>query len=68
MPILVIITPDIPADSKDKFLGAWPTIKDELSKQPGVLGVAGGQVVNESGVPVTDFKFVQTMSKQCLTD
>ncbi|GKT46228.1 uncharacterized protein ColSpa_06409 [Colletotrichum spaethianum] len=62
MPFLVVVTPNIPADKKDEFLGHWPSIKEEISKQPGVVGVAGGQVVNESGSPVTDFKFLQTIT------
>ncbi|OHW89744.1 hypothetical protein CSPAE12_11665 [Colletotrichum incanum] len=62
MPFLVVITPNIPADKKDEFLGLWPSIKEDISKQPGVVGVAGGQVINESGSPVTDFKFLQTIT------
>ncbi|GKT67023.1 hypothetical protein ColTof4_12800 [Colletotrichum tofieldiae] len=62
MPFLVVITPNILADKKDEFLGRWPSIKEDISKQPGVIGVAGGQVINESGSPVTDFKFLQTIS------
>ncbi|KAK1987604.1 hypothetical protein LZ30DRAFT_579780 [Colletotrichum cereale] len=61
MAFFVVVTPNIPADKKDEFLGGWPTIKEDISKQPGVVGVAGGQVVNENGTPVTEFKFLQTI-------
>ncbi|KAK1995991.1 hypothetical protein LX36DRAFT_134757 [Colletotrichum falcatum] len=60
MPFFVVVTPNIPADKKDEFLGEWPKIQADIAKQPGVVSVAGGQVVNESGKPVSEFKFVQT--------
>lgn len=63
MPFLVVVTPNIPADRKDEFLGAWPQVKEDIAKQPGVIGVAGGHVINENGTPVTDFKFLQTISE-----
>ncbi|KAK1569474.1 uncharacterized protein LY79DRAFT_584692 [Colletotrichum navitas] len=61
MAFFVVITPKIRADKKDEFLATWPKVKEEISKQPGVVGVAGGQVVNESGTPVTEFKYIQTL-------
>ncbi|KXH25698.1 hypothetical protein CSAL01_03671 [Colletotrichum salicis] len=68
MPFLVVVTPNIPADKKDEFLGAWPQIKEDIAKQPGVIGVAGGHVINESGTPVTDFKFLQTITFESAAD
>ncbi|KAI3547022.1 hypothetical protein CSPX01_03854 [Colletotrichum filicis] len=67
MPFLVVVTPNIPADKKDEFLGAWPQVKEDIAKQPGVTGVAGGHVINENGTPVTDFKFLQTISEILLS-
>ncbi|KAK2016134.1 hypothetical protein LZ32DRAFT_645297 [Colletotrichum eremochloae] len=58
MTFSVVITPNVPADKKDEFLAKWPKAKEDLSKQPGVVRVAGGPVVNENGNPVTEFKFV----------
>lgn len=59
MAILSFIAPEIPAESKDKFLGAWSTLVTDLKAQPGVAGADGGVVVAQDGAPVTDFKFVQ---------
>ncbi|EFQ25875.1 hypothetical protein CGRA01v4_14280 [Colletotrichum graminicola] len=61
MAFCVVITPKVRADKKEEFLAAWPKVKEEISKQPGVVRVAGGQVVNESGTPVTEFKYIQTI-------
>ncbi|KAK7403346.1 hypothetical protein QQX98_010867 [Neonectria punicea] len=62
MPIFSIVVPSIPADRKDVFLAAWPTMKADLEAQPGVVGVSAGPVVGEDGAPVTEFKFVQTIA------
>ncbi|GJD03430.1 hypothetical protein ColKHC_12255 [Colletotrichum higginsianum] len=62
MPFVAVITSEIPSEKKDDFLEHWPLIKGGISKQPGVLGVAGGEVVNENGTPVTGFKFLQTIT------
>ncbi|KAH6682228.1 hypothetical protein F5X68DRAFT_242873 [Plectosphaerella plurivora] len=62
MAILSIVAPEIPAEAKDKFLGAWPTLSAELTAQPGVAGTSGGIIVAEDGAPVTDFKFVQVIA------
>ncbi|OHF03915.1 hypothetical protein CORC01_00777 [Colletotrichum orchidophilum] len=68
MPFLVIISPNIPADKQAELEAAWPQIKEDISKQPGVIGVAGGQVVNESGTPVTEPKFVHTITFESAAD
>ncbi|GJC87185.1 hypothetical protein ColLi_10023 [Colletotrichum liriopes] len=48
MPFLVVVTPNILAEKKDEFLGRWPSIKEDISKQPGVIGVAGVKAFAES--------------------
>ncbi|KAF9872134.1 hypothetical protein CkaCkLH20_10471 [Colletotrichum karsti] len=62
MPYIVAVTPNIPSANKDEFLGVWPSIKADIAKQPGVLGVSGGEVIGENFSPVSDFKFFQTMA------
>lgn len=61
MAILSIIAPEIPAESKDKFLAAWPTLASDLTAQPNVAGTTGGVIVAEDGAAVTDFKFVHVI-------
>ncbi|KAF4908453.1 hypothetical protein CGCVW01_v012255 [Colletotrichum viniferum] len=62
MPYIVAVTPNIPPADKDDFLGHWPAIKADIAKQPGVLGVSGGEVIGENFGPVSEFKFFQTMA------
>ena len=61
MAILSIIAPEIPAESKDRFLSAWPSLLNELKSQPGVAGASGGVIVAQDGESVTEFKFVQSI-------
>ncbi|KAM0335006.1 hypothetical protein ACHAQA_000040 [Verticillium albo-atrum] len=68
MPILSIVAPEIPAESKDKFLAALPTLLSELKSQPGVLGVTSGQIVAQDGAAVTDFKFLQAIAFKSAED
>ncbi|KAK7424665.1 hypothetical protein QQZ08_008548 [Neonectria magnoliae] len=68
MPIFSFIVPSIPADRKDAFLAAWPTIKADLEAQPGVIDVSAGLVVSEDGAPVTGFKFLQTLAFKKVED
>ncbi|KPM39829.1 hypothetical protein AK830_g6715 [Neonectria ditissima] len=68
MPILSIVAPNIPADRKDAFLAAWPTLKADLEAQPGVAGVSAGPVIAEDGSPVTEFKFVQNIAFKTAED
>lgn len=59
MPLISIIRPEIPSESKDKFLDAWPTLVADLRAQPGVVHAGGGQIVAEDGQGVEEFKFLQ---------
>ncbi|KAF4461112.1 hypothetical protein FALBO_12104 [Fusarium albosuccineum] len=68
MPFFVIVAPDVPAESKERFLGAWPTLKEELKAQPGVAGVSAGPVVAENGAAFTDFKFIQCIAFKTADD
>ncbi|KAH6962694.1 hypothetical protein DER45DRAFT_98714 [Fusarium avenaceum] len=68
MPIFVITVPSIPSESQERFLSAWPTLKDELKSQEGVAGVSAGPVVAEDGAAFTDFKFVQTLAFKTTQD
>lgn len=63
MPFFHIIAPQIPADRKDEFLAAWPTMSADIKAQPGVAGVSAGTVVAEDGAAATEFKFVQCIGK-----
>ncbi|EXK80653.1 hypothetical protein FOQG_14859 [Fusarium oxysporum f. sp. raphani 54005] len=62
MPILSTIRPGIPANSKDHFLAAWPTLLGELQAQPGLLHATAGQVVAEDGQRVDEFKIIQLLA------
>ncbi|KAF5645902.1 uncharacterized protein FTJAE_2332 [Fusarium tjaetaba] len=68
MPIFVITVPEIPSESQDRFLEAWPTLKEDLKSQPAVAGVSAGPVVAENGAAFTGFKFVQTMAFKTAQD
>ncbi|KAF7553713.1 hypothetical protein G7Z17_g3462 [Cylindrodendrum hubeiense] len=68
MPFFHIIAPKIPADRKDEFLSAWPTMSAEIKSQPGVAGVSAGTVVAEDGAAATEFKFVQCIAFQTAED
>ncbi|KAH8658526.1 hypothetical protein BGZ61DRAFT_371206 [Ilyonectria robusta] len=68
MPYFHIIAPQIPADRKDEFLAAWPTMSADIKAQPGVAGVSAGAVVAEDGAAVTDFKFVQCIAFKTAED
>ncbi|EEY16743.1 predicted protein [Verticillium alfalfae VaMs.102] len=68
MPILSIVSPEIPAEGQDKFLAALPTILSDIKSQPGVAGVTAGQIVGQDGAPVTDFKFVQAIAFKTAED
>lgn len=61
MPFFSIIIPQIPADSKDDFLAAWPTVAAAMKAQPTVLGVSAGPIVAADGQAVTDFQFLQCL-------
>jgi len=63
MPYFTIVVPTISEENKDRFLEAWPTLKEELKSQPGVAGVSAGPVVAENGAAATEFKFVQCIGK-----
>ncbi|KAM5351196.1 hypothetical protein ACJ41O_003919 [Fusarium nematophilum] len=62
MPFFTIVVPEIPAESQERFLSAWPTLQADLKAQPGVAGVSAGPVVAENGAAVTDFKFIQCIA------
>lgn len=40
--LIVLMTPAISEENKERFLEAWPTLKEELKAQPGVAGVSAG--------------------------
>ncbi|PNP57328.1 hypothetical protein FNYG_15234 [Fusarium nygamai] len=62
MPIFVITVLEIPFESQERFLGAWPTLKEDLKYQPGVAGVSAGPIIAEEGAAFAGFKFVQTLA------
>ncbi|KAF7550511.1 hypothetical protein G7Z17_g5677 [Cylindrodendrum hubeiense] len=68
MPFFTIIVPNVPAEKKDQFLAAWPTLAADLKSQPGVAGVSAGPVVAEDGAAVTEFKFIQCIAFKTAED
>ncbi|KAF8859709.1 hypothetical protein BDZ45DRAFT_349512 [Acephala macrosclerotiorum] len=62
MPFLAIINPQVPEGHQDEFLAALNKIAPEMKAQPGVLGVSAGPIVAEDGVPVTGFKYLETIA------
>ncbi|KAF5676728.1 hypothetical protein FDENT_9426 [Fusarium denticulatum] len=58
MPILSTIRPGIPANRKDHFLAAWPTLRGELQAHSGLLHATAGQVVPEDGQRVDEVKII----------
>jgi hypothetical protein len=61
MPFFSLIIPQVPADSKDEFLAAWPTVAAAMKAQPSVLGVSAGPIVAADGHAVTEFQFLQCL-------